>query len=85
MVGVEGGQENQEAEVVFLSGPWQIWGEGAFPGSMTHFLPQSEFSLHCPYCPQGGKSMAREPPHLLPYERYSHPLLTPRKGPSGYE
>jgi hypothetical protein len=34
-----GQEKNQEAEVVFLSRPWLIWGEGAFPGSVTHFLP----------------------------------------------
>lgn len=81
--GGRGSGKNQEAEVVFLSGPWQIWGEGAFPGSVTHFLPQPEFSLHSPYCPQGGKSRGREPPHPIPYEQHSHPLLTPRKGALG--
>ena len=34
-----GSGKNQEAEVLFLSWPWQNWGEGAFPGSVTHFLP----------------------------------------------
>lgn len=64
---VEGDQE----AVVFLSGPWQIWGEGAFPGSVTHFLPQPEFSLHCPHCPQGVKCRGRELPHPTLYEQHS--------------
>lgn len=37
----KGSGKNQEAEVVFLSRPWLIWGEGAFPGSVTHFLQRS--------------------------------------------
>lgn len=37
-VGGEGGQEKIRKQK-FLSGPWQNWGEGAFPGSVTHFLP----------------------------------------------
>lgn len=45
------GKKNQEAEVVFLSRPWLIWGEGALPGSVTHFLPQPEVCFHYPYCP----------------------------------
>lgn len=46
-----GQEKNQEAEVVFLSRPWLIWGEGALPGSVTHFLPQPEVCFHSPYCP----------------------------------
>lgn len=50
---------------------------------MTHFLPQSEFSLHCPLLSPKGKSRGREPPP--PSHMNSTPtLLTPRKGPSGY-
>lgn len=41
---VEGDQE----AVVFLSGPWQIWGEGAFPGSVTHFLPKRSLASTVP-------------------------------------
>lgn len=73
--GEKGSGKNQEAEVVFLSGPWQIWGEGAFPGSVTHFLPQPEFSFHCPYRPRGDKSRGREPPLSL-FQMNSTPTLS---------
>lgn len=67
--GVEGGQEKIRKQKLFsYLGPGRSGGEGAFPGSVTHFLPQPEFSLHGHYCPQGGKGRGREPPCPVPYK-----------------